>query len=237
MHSFWYRLNTVITISALLLALLCSLASLSDTLNLPSVDAQVEVLKVNRFRKQLTGNDEVTLTLNVSADLQSTFTWNTKQIQTYGGIFRHPNGIPTIAYRHTLQAVNDRSELILAAVIEGLREIDKWKNKMGNLAFKFRRKVSHEAAIYIVFVFLAAEYETSKNSLNQISLWDHIIQDKDQAKIQKQVPTKYPLVDQGHNLRGKLIKFVLHWYIMPKTGRTIKDKSIVSEFRLPEVYT
>ncbi|MCS4559134.1 signal peptidase complex subunit 3 family protein, partial [Shewanella sp. C32] len=53
------------------------------------------------------------MTLNISADLQSLFTWNTKQ----------------------------------------------------------------------VFVFLAAEYETPKNSLNQISLWDGIIPSKEHAKF------------------------------------------------------
>ncbi|KAF8399131.1 hypothetical protein HHK36_014996 [Tetracentron sinense] len=115
-----------------------------------------EVLKVNRFRKQLSGNDEVSLTLNISMDVQSTFTWNTKQ----------------------------------------------------------------------VFVFVAAEYQTAQNSLNQVSLWDHIIQDKDQANLQTQIVTKYPLIDQGSNLRGTKIKLVLHWYIMPKTGGIIEDKMV-----------
>ncbi|OVA04997.1 Signal peptidase 22kDa subunit [Macleaya cordata] len=171
MHSFGTRLNTVLTLAALILALLCTLTSLSDNFNNnnkpSSVKAHVEVLKVNRFRKQLSGNDEVSLTLNISVDLRSAFTWNTKQ----------------------------------------------------------------------VFVFVAAEYETAKNSLNQISLWDHIIQDKDHAKFQTQITTKYLLIDQGSNLRGKNIKLVLHWYIMPKTGRTIENKMVMSDFRLPEAYT
>nr|DAD31765.1 TPA_asm: hypothetical protein HUJ06_010616 [Nelumbo nucifera] len=126
MHSVLYRLNTLITLAGFLLAVMCSLASFTDTFHVPSVTAHAEVLKVNRFRKQLTGNDEVSLTLNVSMNLRSTFTWNTKQ----------------------------------------------------------------------VFVFVAAEYETAKNSLNQVSLWDHIIQDKGHAKLEAQITNKYPFIDQ-----------------------------------------
>ncbi|XP_008797848.2 signal peptidase complex subunit 3A-like [Phoenix dactylifera] len=167
MHSYVYRLNTLVTFAAVLLAVLCCAASFLDAFNSPSVRAHAEVIKVNRFRKQLSGNDEVSLTLNISMDLRSLFTWNTKQ----------------------------------------------------------------------VFVFLAAEYETSKNSLNQISLWDYIIRDKDHAKFQAQVASKYPLIDQGSNLRGKKVEFVLHWHVMPSTGRMIVDKMALSKFYLPEAYT
>ncbi|XP_068636930.1 signal peptidase complex subunit 3A-like [Aristolochia californica] len=167
MHSFGYRFNTLLTLAILLLAVLCALASVCDNFNRPTVQAHAEVLKVNRFRKQLNGNDEVSFTLSISMDLQSTFTWNTKQ----------------------------------------------------------------------VFVFLAAEYETAKNSLNQISLWDHIILSKDQAKIQMQVSNKYPFVDQGSNLRGKKVKLILHWHVMPKTCRMIEGSMILSDFDVPLAYT
>lgn len=170
MHSFGNRLNTILTFSGLLLAVLCILTTtISSNFNEegPPVNAHAEVLKVNRLRKQLSGNDEVILALNISMDLRSAFTWNTKQ----------------------------------------------------------------------AFVFVAAEYETAKNSVNQVSLWDHIILDKDHANIQTQVTTKYSLIDQGSNLRGKEIKFVLHWYVMPKIGKTIEKQVVMSDFRLPEAYT
>ncbi|KAF5187338.1 Signal peptidase complex subunit 3b, partial [Thalictrum thalictroides] len=70
-----------------------------------------------------------------------------------------------------------------------------------------------------------------------LSLWDHIIQEKDHAKVQTRVTTKYPLIDQGSNLRSKRIQLVLHWYIMPKVGRMIEDKKVMSDFSLPESYT
>ncbi|KAK4487478.1 hypothetical protein RD792_005884 [Penstemon davidsonii] len=47
-----------------------------------------------------------------------------------------------------------------------------------------------------VFVFLAAEYETPKNSLNQVSLWDGIIPSKEHSKFWIHTTNKYRFVDQ-----------------------------------------
>ncbi|KAJ6775352.1 SIGNAL PEPTIDASE COMPLEX SUBUNIT 3 [Salix purpurea] len=63
---------------------------------------------------------QVSLTMNITADLQSLFTWNTKQL----------------------------------------------------------------------FIFVAAEYETPQNSLNQVSLWDAIIPAKEHAKFWFQTANK-----------------------------------------------
>ncbi|KAF3785346.1 Signal peptidase complex subunit 3B [Nymphaea thermarum] len=166
MHSFTYRANALLTFSVTILAVLCGLASLSDNFNVPSPTAEIQVLNFNRFQRQPNGNDEVSLTLSISADLQSLFTWNTKQ----------------------------------------------------------------------VFAFVAAEYGTPQNSLNQVSLWDAIIPSKEHAKFSVQVPNKYRFVDQGSNLRGKEFNLTLHWHIMPKTGRMFADKIVMTGFRLPESY-
>ncbi|KAH7682595.1 Signal peptidase complex subunit 3 protein [Dioscorea alata] len=148
MHTSVQRLNTLVTFAAVLLAVLCGVASFFDGFNTHSVHGTVEVVKIRKFRKQLNGNEEVTMNLNISLDMQSTFTWNTKQI----------------------------------------------------------------------------------------SIWDHIIPDKEHAKFQTQVPSKYPLTDQGSNLKGKKIDLVLHWHIMPKSGKMIQDKLPLSHFYLPEAY-
>lgn len=46
MHSYGYRLNVLLTQAVTLLALMCAIASLSDTLNVasPSADIQVRAL-------------------------------------------------------------------------------------------------------------------------------------------------------------------------------------------------
>ncbi|PIA24983.1 hypothetical protein AQUCO_13500004v1 [Aquilegia coerulea] len=80
MHSFGYRANALVTFGVTILAVMCAMASISDNLNIPSPTAHVQVMNVNWFQKQPNGNDEVSLTMNVSADLQSMFTWNTKQV-------------------------------------------------------------------------------------------------------------------------------------------------------------
>ncbi|KAM0056114.1 putative signal peptidase I [Helianthus debilis subsp. tardiflorus] len=59
-----------------------------------------------------------------------------------------------------------------------------------------------------VFVFLAAEYSTPKNTLNQ-----------------------------GSNLRGRDFNMTLHWHVMPKTGKMFADKLVLPGFRLPESYS
>lgn len=166
MHSFGYRANAIITFAVTILAVLCALTSLSDNLSVPAPTADVQALSVNWFQKQPNGNDEVSLTMNISADLQSLFTWNTKQ----------------------------------------------------------------------VFAFLAAEYETPKNILNQVSLWDSIIPSKDQAKFLFRTTNKYRFTDQGSNLRGKELNFTLHWHVMPKTGKMFADKIVMTGYRLPDEY-
>ncbi|KAJ0989503.1 hypothetical protein J5N97_007859 [Dioscorea zingiberensis] len=166
MHSFGYRANAVVTFAVTILAVMCSIASLSDNFNNPSPAADIKVLNINWFQKQPNGNDEVSLTMNISADLQSMFTWNTKQ----------------------------------------------------------------------VFVFVAAEYETPQNALNQVSLWDGILPTKEHAKFWIHMTNKYRFVDQGSNLRGKAFNLTLHWHVMPKTGKMFADKIVMTGYRLPDSY-
>ncbi|XP_039026421.1 signal peptidase complex subunit 3B-like isoform X2 [Hibiscus syriacus] len=150
MHSFGYRLNGLLTFAVTILALMCVITSLSDNFNTPSPSAEIKV----------------SLTMNVSADLQSLFTWNTKQI----------------------------------------------------------------------FIFVAAEYETLKNSLNEVSLWDAIIPAKEHAKFWIHTSNKYRFVDQGNNLRGKKFNLTMHWHVMPKTGKMSADKIVLTGYSLPEEY-
>ncbi|CAN4108708.1 unnamed protein product [Withania somnifera] len=166
MHSFGYRANALLTLAITILAFMCAFASFSDNFNSPIPTAEVQVLNINWFQKKPDGDDEISLTLNMSADLQSLFTWNTKQ----------------------------------------------------------------------VFVFLAAEYETPKNALNQISLWDGIIPTKEHAKFLIHTTNKYRFVDQGSNLRGKAFNLTLHWHVMPKTGKMSANKLVMTGYHLPETY-
>ncbi|XP_057955865.1 signal peptidase complex subunit 3A-like isoform X2 [Malania oleifera] len=150
MHSYGNRMGNLLTVAALSLGAICAMASLCDHLHVPSPSAHAQV----------------GLELNVSANLQSTFTWNTKQ----------------------------------------------------------------------VFLFVAAEYETPKNSINQISLWDRIIPAKEYADFSIHIKNKYRFTDQGNNLQGKEFNLTLCWQVMPKSGRMFADKIVMTRYRLPDKY-
>nr|KYP74353.1 Signal peptidase complex subunit 3A [Cajanus cajan] len=82
MHSYGYRANAVLTFSLTLLAVMCAMASLSDNRNSPSPSAHVQlrslILNVTSFHRL--SLYVVSMAMNISADLQSLFTWNTKQV-------------------------------------------------------------------------------------------------------------------------------------------------------------
>ncbi|KAL9254130.1 Signal peptidase complex subunit 3A-like protein [Drosera capensis] len=149
MHTFLYRANAVLTLSITILAVICAMASVSDTFNSPSASASasasIQVLNVNRFQKLSNGDDEV-------------------------------------------------------------------------------------------FVFVAAEYETPKNSFNQVSLWDGIIPSHEHAKFWIRATNKYRFTDQGSNLRGKEFNLTMHWHVMPKTGKMFVDKIVMTGYVLPKEY-
>ena len=53
-----------------------------------------------------------------------------------------------------------------------------------------------------LFLYLVAEYQTPKNALNQVVLWDKIILRGENAKIDvKSINTKYYFWDDGNGLR------------------------------------
>lgn len=90
-----------------------------------------------------------------------------------------------------------------------------------------------------LFVYVVAVYET-KGRLNQVVLWDKIVEAGDPKVIDEtNVFVKYALVDQGDELRGKLVTLQLQWDHMPITGVLHMDEQSVattSQFELPATY-
>ena len=88
-----------------------------------------------------------------------------------------------------------------------------------------------------LFVFVLAEYESKANALNQIILWDKIVETEEDAVINlENTLVKYALVDQSTELRNASVKFSLVWDHMPVTGRLFMDKGQGSTFDLPARY-
>eukprot|EP00244_Chara_vulgaris_P002025 TRINITY_DN1339_c0_g2_i1.p1 TRINITY_DN1339_c0_g2~~TRINITY_DN1339_c0_g2_i1.p1 ORF type:complete len:174 (+),score=30.72 TRINITY_DN1339_c0_g2_i1:213-734(+) len=80
MHSFLFRANALLTFATTILALLCGLASVAEKFHTAHPEVDIKLSKVEGFKRTEVGNDEVRLVLDVSADLRSVFTWNTKQL-------------------------------------------------------------------------------------------------------------------------------------------------------------
>lgn len=89
-----------------------------------------------------------------------------------------------------------------------------------------------------IFVFISAEYSSKSNALNQVSMWDRIIQFGEDPVIHlPYVRAKYKLVDQGHHLRGSAVNFTLHWNTVPFTGRLRSGSVNFPDQKLPANYT
>ena len=93
-----------------------------------------------------------------------------------------------------------------------------------------------------LFVSVVASYDSTKNTNNQIVIWDKIIEashPEDMVIDEENIFVKYALVDQGHELRGKEVKLQLMWDHMPITGLLYMGEQPIEEassFTLPAEY-
>jgi signal peptidase complex subunit 3 len=92
-----------------------------------------------------------------------------------------------------------------------------------------------------LFVFVCAEYATPSNPLNQVVLWDKIIESTDAESLKsihvKNVKIKYPFADQYDELRGVPVTLKVYYDTMPLTAQMYMGVSdTVGEFTLPDEY-
>ena len=92
-----------------------------------------------------------------------------------------------------------------------------------------------------LYVFVVASYETSKNSRNEIIIYDKIIRNLKDYKINlKQVKTKYPLRDEFKNtLAGKNVQLSVRYQVMPVFGlmQTKEVPNAAAKLSIPNQYT
>ena len=88
-----------------------------------------------------------------------------------------------------------------------------------------------------LFVYVVAEYESDANPVNQVVIWDKIVESSEDAvlKIKKQ-PVKYALIDQGAELRNKEVSLKLKWDHMPFTGGVYQGEGLGSNYTFPAKY-
>jgi signal peptidase complex subunit 3 len=91
-----------------------------------------------------------------------------------------------------------------------------------------------------LFIYLTAEYTTGANVLNQVVLWDKIIQRGENPLLDfKAMNPKYYFWDDGNGLRGNNnVTLSLSWNVVPNAGNLpniMADGS--STFGFPSEYT
>jgi len=70
-----------------------------------------------------------------------------------------------------------------------------------------------------LFAYIKIVYETKKHKRNEVTVWDKIISSKEAAKdIEEIFLSKYRLVDNGRDLRGRDVNITLAWNVMPYIG-------------------
>jgi len=73
--------------------------------------------------------------------------------------------------------------------------------------------------------------------VNQVVLWDRVVQNASSAVLRLAGQyIKYPLMDQGKELRGTPVSLTLHWDVMPITGKLYGATRGNRTVRLPAAY-
>eukprot|EP00287_Rhodomonas_sp_CCMP768_P004197 CAMPEP_0196733416 /NCGR_PEP_ID=MMETSP1091-20130531/12481_1 /TAXON_ID=302021 /ORGANISM="Rhodomonas sp., Strain CCMP768" /LENGTH=194 /DNA_ID=CAMNT_0042076787 /DNA_START=104 /DNA_END=688 /DNA_ORIENTATION=+ len=99
----------------------------------------------------------------------------------------------------------------------------------------------------LVFLYVTAEYKTDLNQLNQIVIWDYIVEDikhaelavgRLQSKLLPRHHNEYPLIDQGRGIRNAHgeVKLLLNWCTMPIVGIISRQHRGQAEFTFPATW-
>jgi signal peptidase complex subunit 3 len=119
--------------------------------------------------------------------------------------------------RFRKQGANDEAQFLLQFRAD-MREVFSWNTKQ-------------------VLVSIDCEYKSSLNEHNVISIWDGILQTKEEAIFSfANLRNKYRFIDQGNNLRGAMVNFTVRWEVMPVAGRLHGDKRTVETLKMPAAY-
>ncbi|EKX36037.1 hypothetical protein GUITHDRAFT_117826 [Guillardia theta CCMP2712] len=99
----------------------------------------------------------------------------------------------------------------------------------------------------LVFLYVTAEYSTELNRLNQVVIWDYVIENvkdaqltvgKSQTLLLPRHHNEYPLVDQGRGIRSSAdnVTLYLNWCTMPVVGFISRQREGKTEFKFPETW-
>mmetsp|Transcript_899 Transcript_899/g.2291 ORF Transcript_899/g.2291 Transcript_899/m.2291 type:complete len:172 (-) Transcript_899:1142-1657(-) len=94
------------------------------------------------------------------------------------------------------------------------------KNDEAILSFKLKSDLStcFSWNTKQLFAYIKVEYETKKHKRNEVTVWDKVVASKEEAQVDQTFISKYKLVDNGADLRGKNVTLTLAWNVMPYIG-------------------
>jgi len=88
-----------------------------------------------------------------------------------------------------------------------------------------------------IFIFVTAEYKTKSNKVNQLVVWDRIIQNTTAAQINVVGEgLKYNFVDLSNDLRNNSITLTVKYDVSPISGILFMKKGGETRFTLPSSY-
>mmetsp|Transcript_47124 Transcript_47124/g.86465 ORF Transcript_47124/g.86465 Transcript_47124/m.86465 type:complete len:190 (-) Transcript_47124:57-626(-) len=88
-----------------------------------------------------------------------------------------------------------------------------------------------------LFVYLVATYNDTKNKRNEVTIWDRIVRNEEDAWLSaKKLRVEYPLRDQFTDLRGQDIRLHLRYRTMPITGFMFSKEIASTDFTAPLKY-
>ena len=115
------------------------------------------------------------------------------------------------------------------------------KNDLGFITFDLHADLSplFNWNVKQLFLYLSAEYETPKNKVNQVVLWDKIIERGQNATLNyNSMNTKYYFWDDGNGLKNhQNVTLTLAWNIIPNAGNLPRIAASGSHsFKFPTDY-
>eukprot|EP00201_Polytomella_parva_P022183 CAMPEP_0175042982 /NCGR_PEP_ID=MMETSP0052_2-20121109/2897_1 /TAXON_ID=51329 ORGANISM="Polytomella parva, Strain SAG 63-3" /NCGR_SAMPLE_ID=MMETSP0052_2 /ASSEMBLY_ACC=CAM_ASM_000194 /LENGTH=181 /DNA_ID=CAMNT_0016305917 /DNA_START=210 /DNA_END=755 /DNA_ORIENTATION=+ len=179
---------------------------MTDIFHTASPTVSISVDKFFRFIPFGNGQEQAVMSLNVDADLRSSFSWNTKQLFVQ---IQVEFDIPS-----PLKSKSDWDADELPDSIDGA-------NFTTSTAVSGSKSITTPA---------------TPSRTAQVVVWDAIIQNTDQAWVQsKGMRPKYVLSDPG-SLRGRAYNLTMVWNVMPKVGYLYSRKHTASGGVFPENY-
>mmetsp|Transcript_84655 Transcript_84655/g.218193 ORF Transcript_84655/g.218193 Transcript_84655/m.218193 type:complete len:185 (+) Transcript_84655:1-555(+) len=89
-----------------------------------------------------------------------------------------------------------------------------------------------------LFVYLVATYNNTSNRRNEVTLWDRIARNREEALLNPPTPlmVEYPLRDQYRELRGKDVRLHVRYRTMPIAGVMYAKEVGVTNFKAASEY-